>query len=114
MQADRGQAPLDEARDPPAARPRFRGPKATSRSTDRSNSCSSGFWKTNPTVAASSATVRPRFGAVDRDPALGRSQQPVEVLDERGLARAVLADDRDGLAGSIVSETPRSASTPFG
>ena len=34
-------------------RPRLRGPNETSRSTDRSKSWSSGFWKTNPTFAAS-------------------------------------------------------------
>ena len=79
--------------------PRLRGPNATSRSTERSNSCSSGFWKTNPTVAARSRD-RPAVGrlAVEQDAARRRPEEPVEVLDEGRLARAVLAEDRDGLA----------------
>ena len=36
--------------------------------------------------------------AAEQDLALGRSQQPVEMLGERGLARAVLAEDDHGLA----------------
>ena len=66
---------------PPAARPRFRGPNATSRSTDRSNSWSSGFWKTNPMVARelgrrSAGGVR----AVDRDPPAAGRSRPLRCL----------------------------------
>ena len=47
------------------------------------------------------------------DPALGRSEQAIEVADERRLARSVLADDRDPLAGADRDvdpvERPRSA-----
>ena len=58
------------------SRPRLRGPKATSRSTDRSNSWSSGFWNTNPTgrgelVDGPLARVRPSSGT---RPAVGRSR----------------------------------------
>ena len=79
--------------------PRFLGPNATSRSTDRSKSCSSGFWKTNPTVAASSA-IEPAVGRlpVEDDPPLGRAEEAVEVLHEGRLARAVLTEDRDRFA----------------
>ena len=82
-----------------AATPRFRGPNATSRSTERSNSWSSGFWKTNPTVARELGDGRPSVGSPSSRTRPGvRSQQAVEVLDQRGLARAVLAEDGDGLA----------------
>ncbi len=70
------------------ARPRLRGPKATSRSTDRSNSWSSGFWKTNPTAAARRWTGTSRMSApssVTRPP-VGRSS-PL-----RCLTRVVLPD----------------------
>ena len=41
---------------------------------------------------------RPDVGPVERHPAVCRPEEPVEMLDERRLARPVLADDRDRLA----------------
>ena len=80
-------------------RPRICGPNATSVRTLPAKIWRSGFWNTIPTRAASAAVREPgHVLAVVQDAALGRSQQPVEVPDERRLAAPVLADDRDRLA----------------
>ena len=41
----------------------------------------------------------PDVDAVDQDAAVGRIVEPADQLEERGLARAVAADDRDRLSG---------------
>ena len=52
-----------------------------------------------PTSRARSATwLVPHRVPGDEDVTLGRPEQAVEVADERGLARAVLADDRHATA----------------
>ena len=42
--------------------------------------------------------VLPEIHAVEQDPALGRVVEPGQQLDQRGLAGAVLAHQRDPLA----------------
>ena len=89
----------------------FRGPNATSERTLPAKIWRSGSWNARPTIAASSATARSAASdAVDEDPALGRAEEAVEVADERRLAAAVLADDRDPLAdrrsGSVDAVQP--------
>ena len=61
-------------------------------------------------VRASSATWRSaNVAAVDQDTAPVARKQAVEVANERGLAGAVLADDRDALAGLDASTSLRRA-----
>ena len=50
-------------------------------------------------VAQASSVVFAQVGAIEQDPALGRVVEPRQELDERRLAGAVLADQRDLLAG---------------
>ena len=45
-----------------------------------------------------SHVVLPEIHPVEQDPALGRVVEPRQELDQRGLARAVLAHERDPLA----------------
>ena len=95
--------------------PRFLGPNAISSRMLRANSCSSGFWKTYPTRVASAAMSRP-FGVpvADLHGARRRLEDAVEVTHERGLARAVLPDDREPLAGGDGDGHAVSAVTPEG
>ena len=55
--------------------------------------------RARPSAASCGDPAPVGVGAVDEDAALRRPEQAVEVADERRLARAVLADDRDPLAG---------------
>ena len=97
-------------REPEVARP-----EATSRSTERSNSWSSGSWNTNPTVAASRSMGRQPAMARPSSrtsPAAGRSS-PMRCLTSVVLPEPFCPTMATGSPGSIDSETPRTASTPF-
>ena len=95
--------------------PRLRGPNETSRSTLRSNSCSSGFWKTKPTVAASSAIGWPSVGSpsIRTRPSAGRSS-PFRCLTRVVLPEPFWPRIATASPGSMVNETPRTASMPLG
>ncbi len=79
--------------------PAAAGPNATSSRTVGMKSWSSGSWKTMPTRRRTSRhvpLVHRQPG--DRDRAGAAGQDAVEVEDERRLARAVRAEQRDPLA----------------
>ncbi len=99
-QADRGQAGGDErGRRRPAARPRLRGPNATSRLDRPLEQLLVGVLEHEPDDPGELGD-RAIVGrhAIEQDASLGRAEQAVEVLDQRRLARPVLAEDRDRLA----------------
>ena len=99
VEADRGEGrPRRGGRDVGGGEPSCAA-RTSSGPTHPLDRCSSGFWNTNPTVAAAPLDRAPvRRSAVEPDVAPGGAAQAVEMLDEGRLARPVLAEDRDRLA----------------